>query len=335
MLMTHTQDDDLLSELEQAVMARLSSRRPPKPGELVKDVASFVISGDPAEPARASVDAVLARLRRSGLVEDDRLKLTRAGTSALREALGVRRAPTWNQFCARLAARALGLPAGSEQARRALKTKDSIAVAVLRQRATLPAGANLIAICDVLVAETLGLPAGKLTLPRIRAHVLARRLGQRPSDDPMAVAASVLRVASTDKAAMFDALVRRGHGAFGPPRDIAVSPVLAASQDHALLELVREAIPLVGSDGRVGSEKVFVSALWHRIVNDGRASKLSLETFKHWLVHANRDQLLALERADAVGAMDARLVAESEIKSLGTTFHFVIDHHDARPEMGM
>ena len=92
-----------------------------------------------------------------------------------------------------------------------------------------------------------------------------------------------------------------------------------------LLTLVREAIPRIGSDGRFGPEKVFVSAIWHRIESDSRLPDLSLERFKRWLVTANRDQLLDLARADLVGAMDANLVAESEIRDLGSTFHFVVD----------
>jgi hypothetical protein len=105
-------------------------------------------------------------------------------------------------------------------------------------------------------------------------------------------------------------------------------PVEALPADM-LLTLVREAIPRIGSDGRFGPEKVFVSAIWHRIESDSRLPDLSLERFKRWLVTANRDQLLDLARADLVGAMDAKLVAESEIRDLGSTFHFVVDRRAA------
>jgi hypothetical protein len=42
-------------------------------------------------------------------------------------------------------------------------------------------------------------------------------------------------------------------------------------------------------------------------------------------VRANRDGWLILVRADLVGAMDAKLVADSEIEDRGATFHFVLD----------
>jgi hypothetical protein len=101
------------------------------------------------------------------------------------------------------------------------------------------------------------------------------------------------------------------------------------------LTLVREAIPQIGSDGRFGPEKVFVSAIWRRIESERRLPDLSLERFKRWLVTANRDQLLDLARADLRGAMDAKLIEESEIRDLGATFHFVVDRQAATAGRGL
>jgi hypothetical protein len=117
-----------------------------------------------------------------------------------------------------------------------------------------------------------------------------------------------------------------------PPRSAATEalpgsfPPLAATEP--LLVAVREAIPMVGSDGRYGKENVFVSALWRQVARDQRLTDLSLDRFKRWLVTANRNQLLALARADLVDDMDARLVEDSEIEDLGATFHFVLDRRD-------
>jgi hypothetical protein len=106
-----------------------------------------------------------------------------------------------------------------------------------------------------------------------------------------------------------------------PPR----SPGPAATPADMLLTLVRETIPRIGADGRFGDEKVFVSAIWQHLEDDGRLADWSLDRFKRWLVIANRDQLLDLARADAQGDMDSRLVEESEIVDRGATFHFVVD----------
>lgn len=94
---------------------------------------------------------------------------------------------------------------------------------------------------------------------------------------------------------------------------------------ETVLEVVRETLPRVGADGRFGAENVFVSAIWHRIAGDRRLVDLSFDRFKRWLVNANRDGWLVLARADLVGAMDPRQVAESEIEDRGATFHFVLD----------
>ncbi|HEY0189663.1 MAG TPA: hypothetical protein VGC42_00980 [Kofleriaceae bacterium] len=92
-----------------------------------------------------------------------------------------------------------------------------------------------------------------------------------------------------------------------------------------LIEAVHDALTKVGTAGRFGGEKVFISALWHEVIRHRGLTDLSLGDFKRWLVDANRDQLIDLVRADLVGAMDPQLVAESEIEDLGATFHFVID----------
>jgi hypothetical protein len=70
---------------------------------------------------------------------------------------------------------------------------------------------------------------------------------------------------------------------------------------------------------------VFVSAIWRSIEHDRRLVDLSLDRFKRWLVTANRDGWLVLARADLIGAMDSKQVAESEIEDRGATFHFVLD----------
>lgn len=108
---------------------------------------------------------------------------------------------------------------------------------------------------------------------------------------------------------------------------IPPQPSVAAAAD-ALLLAVREAMPRVGSDGRYGKENVFVSALWQRLARDRRLQDLSLDHFKRWLVAANREQLLALARADLIDDMDARLVEDSKIEDLGAIFHFVLDRRE-------
>lgn len=111
-------------------------------------------------------------------------------------------------------------------------------------------------------------------------------------------------------------------GTSSPP---TLPPRPTATPADMLLNLIRETIPRIGPDGRFGDEKVFVSAIWQHLEDDGRLADWSLDRFKRWLVKANSDQLLDLARADAQGDMDSRLVEESEIVDRGATFHFVVD----------
>jgi hypothetical protein len=121
---------------------------------------------------------------------------------------------------------------------------------------------------------------------------------------------------------------RSGRAAHATPPIPAASRADEASRrppPETVLEVVRETLPRVGADGRFGAENVFVSAIWHSIEGDRRLVDLSFDRFKRWLVNANRDGWLVLARADLVGAMDPRQVAESEIEDRGATFHFVLD----------
>jgi hypothetical protein len=84
---------------------------------------------------------------------------------------------------------------------------------------------------------------------------------------------------------------------------------------------VREAVTTMPASGRFG-DKVFISEIWHRV---GRQVAPSLAAFKSWLVDQNRRGALILARADLIGALDPKKVAESEIKDRNATFHFVLD----------
>lgn len=112
------------------------------------------------------------------------------------------------------------------------------------------------------------------------------------------------------------------------PKD-PLPPIDPEATNEQLLTAVKRAIPMIGDDGRFGHEKVFVSAIWHQIANRA-PHEISFDDFKAWLLDANRKRDLDLARADLVGAMDAKLVADSEIRGSGTTFHFVLDHSKPR-----
>jgi len=348
--MTVAQDQTSLSRVELVVLACHSQAKPPSEAELAKVIRELALTVESAASAPELVRAAFAGLQQRALV-NERRRLTDEGERVLRAALGLARTPRWPEVRdTHLPAKALGLAPGAEEAK-AVAERDTLVPATLRTTLGFPPARSVTAMCDALIADELRLPPGPLTLHRIRAHLLARRSGLEVDaklanvNDAKKLKAFAARVAADTlgakpkKQAMTKALASRWVRAAGdPPRSIEAAPVVAlpARQPvpvasppqvppETLLEVVRETIPNVGADGRFGSEKVFVSAIWRSIERDQRLSDLSLDRFKTWLLSANRDGALVLARADLIGAMDPKQVAESEIRDRNATFHFVLD----------
>jgi hypothetical protein len=259
--------------------------------------------------------------------------------AVLRQHFEVPQASTVNALCDTLLAKALGLPPGP-------LTLPRLRAHVLTHALGLDA--------KVTSTDELEALAGRVAV-RIQGEVnddkysLRQALGRRWA---YRVRASVPPLAVTPRGSqpalsqlMSSQIAPRVPTAAPQPSSLPVQPAPYPSAQTStqeprvvladtLLTLVREAIPRIGSDGRFGPEKVFVSAIWHHIERDGRLPDLSLDRFKRWLVTFNRDQLLDLARADARGEMDGQLVEESEINDQGATFHFVVDRRAAVPGRG-
>jgi hypothetical protein len=346
-----------LSRLELLVLARLSSTKQMSDNKLVKEI-SAILPLDIAGQSRELILQALASSRSRGFVNKPRNTRNEKGEQQLRKAFELSETPTWAQVREHIAARELGLRSGSEEAIAMFEDGPKLAVAILRGKTRNPKATTVITLCDALIAEQLGLPPGPVTLDRIRAHALARhaKIENKGSLDQLAgaAAAAVASLKKGDKRSLVDLLARRwtytavtsasmnGPRAADAQLPLPPAPTIITARTTEppavppkLLDLVREAIPRIGSDGRFGNEKVFVSAIWHRIERDHNVPDLSLAGFKRWLVNANRDQLIDLARADLVGAMDPKLVAESEIEDLGATFHFVVDRRTSATGRGL
>lgn len=364
--MVQSRDESSASRSELVVLACLSQSRPPSDAELGDAVQQLALPREPAEVARQRAVELLAGLVRRAWVtggdEAPRLgrqrksqpprTLTDSGKRVLRDAFDLPRVPTWAQVRDKhLPALALGVPPGPELAKQAC-TEEALMAAVLGARFGVRGASTPMAVCDALIANALGMPAGKLTLERLRAHVLLRGIDRQASGLPEPnskgyagklaawIACSAVGASEAPRK-MARALARRwvceeahplGGGSAGPtasasaPAPVgAVVPPQQPAQN--LLEVVRETISRIGAEGRFG-EKVYVSAIWRRIERDRKAGDLSLDHFKRWLVRANRDGWLVLARADLIGAMDAKQVNESEINDRGATFHFVLDQRN-------
>jgi hypothetical protein len=103
------------------------------------------------------------------------------------------------------------------------------------------------------------------------------------------------------------------------------------SPDEVARDVTRRAVRGVPPSGRFGPDKVFISAIYDRVAP---TLGWSLDRFKRWLVSANREQIIDLARADAQGDMDSDLVERSEVRDLGASFHFVVDHDAKKSRLG-
>ena len=121
-----------------------------------------------------------------------------------------------------------------------------------------------------------------------------------------------------------------------PPAPRATTPPpmsLAQFADavHAAMPQIRQEYTQGGLfRGRVGADKVFISALWRVLEHDPRFRGMTLAQFKRRLVDANREEELALVRADSQGDMDPSEDEISEIQDMGATFHLVVDPSASR-----
>lgn len=330
-----------LSRLEQLVLAALTGAKPPSPSELTKRLTPLAFAASSRLEARQHTSAALAALVERGLVDAKR-RLTEDGRRALCAALAVTRVPTWQQVTGRLLpALALSLRPESDEATRALKDGQALQLEILRARHDLGEARNVAQLGDTLLARALGLaPGKKLTLPLLKAHVVAQLLGEPPrgkdADLVKRVAAAAVRARKTDAGSLKQALARRWLAAPAPqaaPRTEQLArpdePVIADEReriDQHLRDLVLEATAALHAPDRFGPDKVFLSALWAAVrVHPKRPRALTEELFRKWLVAANRNGLVTLARADLVGAMDPERVAASELVSDGAAFHFVLD----------
>jgi hypothetical protein len=358
-----------LSRIEQVVLVRISPAKGATTAEIIKALHEIGLPlAEPAraECATAALAALQARgwatrPPKAKKASAPRFRLTDDGRATLGRVFAS--PPSWPNMRDRMVpALALGEVPESEAATRALASAEAMVATLLRRDRTLGEVAAVGELCDRVIARALGMPPGPITPAAIRAYALALHCGVSSQAELEAV---VMKAAKTVKKktaadAALTALGERLALGMNPPKKGAKAAVLRslrqrwvsqhdASDDaqrpstlraspvrpppdpdgaEPLLIAVRAAIPLVGADGRYGRDNVFVWALWQR-VRDGRQSELSLDSFKRWLVTANRNQQLALARADMIDDMDADLVESSEIEDLGATFHFVLDRRDA------
>lgn len=115
---------------------------------------------------------------------------------------------------------------------------------------------------------------------------------------------------------------RRGRAKKAKKGEAGTSFATRQVADADPLRVVKRAVETMPPSGRFG-DKVYIASAWKR--GRGQLGKMTLTEFKRWLIDQNRMNHLILARADLPDAMNRKLVEESEIRSLGSTFHMIID----------
>lgn len=328
--------------IDLPILARLAVNPQPSPSDLAKQLRRLVRPTATDADFRRELAPHLDRLAAGKWIQRKPLRVTESGRARVLEELGTKTVPPWREVRDRhLPGLALGRAPG-------IGVDDPRVAILARLLGRKPD--RIEAMVDAVVADELGLD-GEVTLSRIRAHLLARRLGlsTRSGEAPAMVdlvVASAIKAPRANIKTLRTTLAQRwladepppgaskaaadthGTAATKPPPVVAKNPPLIppkAWTEDDLLAAVRVAVEQMPEDGRFGRDKVFVSAIGRRLEASGVFPGLTLDRLKTWLVTANRNRQLTLARADLVGAMDPREVAASEIRYLNATFHFVLD----------
>jgi hypothetical protein len=224
-----------------------------------------------------------------------------------------------------LPALALGVSAQDAKAHKRLAGRDAWAAAIAARALGLwtdGAPPSPAAVCDAFVWRQLGL-AGKpkRVPPEIRALFIQRELATESGAADRLLrqfAAREVGAPRADLRALREALVRRW---------LAGETVTARGSQPPVptpfAPTVRD-VARGASDGVFGDRKVFIASVWRGLRTRPGWNALSLDDFKLELVRAHRRGELVLARADLVAAMDPALVAASEIRTEGASFHFVV-----------
>jgi hypothetical protein len=194
-------------------------------------------------------------------------------------------------------------------------------------------------VCDALTWRSLGLPGTPKACPaEVRAHFLRSYIeidAGKPERMLRQLAAKLIGAPRVERKALCVALIQAWLTGREPGAQPAEDPTSDAGREPAqrlevrevqapsLIDAVRSAAR-AARDGVFGDRKVFISSVWHVLRSTPAWAKLDLDEFKARLVSAHRHRELELARADLVAVMDPALVAASETRTDGATFHFIV-----------
>jgi hypothetical protein len=312
--------------LEAFVIARLATAgRKPRLVEVVKPLRRFAPREQTDAQWQQALAAAIDGLRERGVVD----AALRVPPGELARRIGTTSARRWSQLADRvLPALALQIDAGDAKAHARLDGRDAWAAAIVARalgawRAGPPPALG--ALCDALIWQALGLPGAPRPCPaELRAHFVRQHAGgeagppERPERIVRMHAARLVDAPRTELGALREALVRMWLAGR------AVSEAPTSAPEPRSLVADAQAAANAARAGVFGERKVFISSVWEALRAMPAWASLELDELKAGLVAAHRGGELVLARADLVAAMDPALVAASETRTDGATFHFIV-----------
>lgn len=310
-----------MSQIDTLIVARAFANRGPTPSRtLVQPLLRFGPRERTESQWREELLGAVERLRSSNVIDEAHRLVD---PTELARRIGKHTAKTWAQLADKiLPALALGVAAADGKSHERLVGRDAWAAAIAGRSLGLWTDGpppSLSAVCDGYVWRSLGLASKpKRCPPEVRAHFIQQALHSDAGPPARLIhllAAKAIGVVRSDLRELRDGLVRMWV--------TGERSLTAASPTVELVDEVRELSRHL-REGVFGDRKVFISSVWNQLRDQPRWSALTLDEFKQRLVAAHRKGDLVLARADLVAAMDPELVAASETRTDGASFHFIV-----------
>jgi hypothetical protein len=293
---------------------------------LVRDLLPLIGSAQSRAECGTIFETELRALHAAGHVEPGARaswRITASGRSLFRECFGAApgRGAKWSALKQyQLPALALAATNGAPAAD--IRSIGGLRAAILDREygLGLDPSATLAQARDALAWKQLGVSTTRPFKVRTVLEWAFGRLLELEREIPVAEALARLAALKAgarrpDPTALAPALLRRwtSHSKPAAPRSMPL-----AEFAQVVGQGVREC-----PGGRFGPDKVFISHVWGQLRDVLGSRGIDEARFKKLLVDANREDLLALDRADLVPAMDPEDVAASETRYLNATFHFI------------
>jgi hypothetical protein len=324
----------IAARIEALVIAR--AQKPQRAAELVAALVRYtpvtLTDGAWRERIEATIEDLRAREILDAKLQADRDELV--------QRIGKHTAKTWQQLAGKTLP-ALGLGIAGDDGKTLAKLGDSTHpwAAAITARAlglwTEGPPPTLGAACDAYAWRELALPGKpKRCPPEIRAVFLQRALASDagpPERQVRLYAAAAVGAPRGEPGLLRDALVRMWCAGkqvqrAAPPGARRAVPDSSAERGDNPRPFVVEVRDVASAtrEGVFGDRKVFIASVWNELRRHPTWSSLTLDEFKTRLLAAHRAGDLALARADLVAAMDPELVAASETRTEGASFHFIV-----------